>query len=214
MFEKRFTVDLGNKRVNCKTYSLREYLQVIFSKNSHSSDLIKKAYSDIIKNNVEGDGFNKHESELLLLNLILHSEHENEPKLKYVCSCDHEFETIIKPQYIQIDYDKSDINIPYKFTNFSIKFKWPDLWDDDNITLMIAKCIEYIYVGDERIKVSDLSDAELDDLYDAIQPEDIEKIKNILLKPKVVAGVPVKCPKCGKTEVKVLKGFKEIESVI
>jgi hypothetical protein len=52
----------------------------------------------------------------------------------------------------------------YSLDGLRIQFKYPELFDDTNVALMIAKSIDYIIVNGEQIFVDDLSDQEIDDL--------------------------------------------------
>jgi hypothetical protein len=212
MFEKKFKVAVGDKIIDCKSYTLREYTELVFSKSGSKSETMKLVYADIIKNNTNAGELNKHESELLLINLTANSEHEEVPELKYTCECGHTHYVKVDVKNAYIDGD--DELEAYTFPKFKLGLKWPKLWADDDVGQMIADCIDSIYVANEQISIEDLSDLELNDLYDAITESDIHSIKKILTAPKPVLPVSIKCPECGKRHVHVIKGFKEFLEIL
>lgn len=214
MFKNTFNVRLDGKTIECKPYTLRDYVALNLSKTTGTVELMKQTYSRILAESTGGQKLNKHESELALVNIIARSEHFEETMLDYECECGFEFKTKVNIAHATVDYNDSDISKLYKFKNFSIALKWPDLWADDDVTSMIVNAIDAIYVGDERIEINDLSDAELDDLFNAITEDDINYIKKILLAPKVSLGVPVKCPNCGKLHAHQIIGFKEFVDIL
>lgn len=212
MLTKSFDVRVVDQVVKCKSYTLRDLVKISLTKTASDSEPLKKIYSEILSKCVLSDTkFNKHESELLLIHLIAQSESEDCPKLEYTCECGKTKKVNLNLNHISID--NLDTPLILKLKNFSIKFKWPDLWADDDIASMIAKSIEAIYVGDERIELDDLTDTELNDLYSAITDEHIDYINKMLTAPVPVLGVPVKC-ECGKTSVEKLIGFKAFMDVI
>lgn len=214
MFEKKFNVKLGSSVVECKSYSLRDYTSLIISKDSTISDNMKKVYSSIIEKCTGLMNLPKHDAELVLINLIANSEHFGKVTQEYTCECGHVHDVELDVSKAQVDYGNSNLETLYPFKKFKVAFRWPELWDDDNVPLMIAKSIESIYVGDERIFVEDLNELELEDLYNAITEDDINYIKSFLLAPQPVLVVPIKCPKCGKSHVHIIKGFKEFVEVL
>lgn len=212
MFEKKFKVKVGNKVINCTSYTLRDYTELAFSKNGSGSELMKQKYNEILSEHTDADNLVKHEAELLLINLTAQSEHEEIPSLKYTCECGHQHNVSVDVSKAYISGD--DTIAEHSFPKFKIGFKWPKLWDDDDVGSMIANCIDVIYAKDERVKVEDLELNELDDLYDAITESDINSIKEILTAPIVVLPVSITCPECGKRHIHVIKGFKEFLEIL
>ena len=214
MFDIHFDVKTDSGLIKCKAFTLKEYLNLIIAKSNSNSDLMKLAYNEIIKNNTNATNLSKHDAELILVNLIIKSEYENSVYKDYVCECGNEIKVEIDPSKIRVDYDGKNINDLYPFDKFKLLFKWPELWSDDNIADMIVRCIDSIFVGDERIKLDDLSEEELDDLYELLTLDEIEKIKDFLLAPQISLIVSFKCDKCGKRHTKTIKGLKSFLEII
>lgn len=214
MHELDFKVRINKKEVNCKSFSLKEYLKFLLAKTSKDSSLIKQWMIDVLKSNTNFESLTKHDCELLIINLLSKSIHQDDIKKQFVCDCDHEFDVTIDPTKIYVNYNDCEIENLYTFQNFKLGFRYPDLFEDDNIPLMILKSIEYIYVEDDRILLDDLSESELDDLYTAISPNDMENISKILLKPKIQSDIPIVCSKCGKSHVHSVIGFKSFVELL
>ena len=214
MYTDNFSIKVGTNVVKCNVITLNDYIKFLFAKSSDNSDLIKKWMTDILKSNTSANDLNKHESELVIVNLLSKSLNETTATQEYECECGNKFNVDIDTTKAYINYSDKDISELYAFKNFKILFKYPELFADDNVPKMIVDCIDSIFVGDDRISITDLNDAELDDLYSAITPEDMERIRDILLGPKIQLAVPVKCPKCGKSHVHVITGFKEFIRII
>ncbi|ADG60097.1 baseplate hub [Acinetobacter phage Acj9] len=206
-------LDLGRTKVSIVPYTLRDHIAILASRINSDSDLMKKAYSDVLAKCVD-QKMNKHESELALIHLIAKSDHQDEVYQDFTCDCGYTQKAKIDIDKTYIDVDESSIETPYAFENYKVKFKWPKLWADDNVGSMVAESIEAIYIGNDRITVEDLTDLELDDLYDAFTEDHINSITKILLAPKVVLVQQVKCEKCGKAHVNVIKGLKEFIDIL
>lgn len=212
MYEIEFNVKLADKVVKCTTFNLEDYVKFLFSRGSDNSKLIKKWSTDILKSNTDAVDLDKHDAELVLVNLIARSLNQHKIEQEYVCECGNEFKIAIDSNHATVDYPGS--KLVYAFKNFKIGFKWPKLFDNDNVPDMIAKAIDAIYVGDEKIYIDELNEQELNDLYAAITVEDINYIKEMLIAPKVQLAVPVTCPKCGKSHVHVIRGFPEFIRIL
>lgn len=212
---KQFKVKIDSKIIDCQTYTLEDYMKILVSRRADNSDEIKKVFDKIIKKYTDAKNLSKHEAELLLINLIAYSQNETgQFKINYGCDCGETIPVNLKLNQTYIDYNDTDINELYNFNKFKLKLKWPDLWDDDDIPSMIAKCIEAVYVGNERIEIDDLNEQEIVDLYSAISEDDIMSMKNILLSPKPVLPVAFDCPKCGKKHIESISGFKKFIEVL
>lgn len=204
---------LPDKEITFKRYTLRDHMNILVSKINSDSELMKKAYSEVLGKCI-GQKLNKHESEFALINIIAKSDYEDKVIQNYTCDCGVVIPAEIKIENAYIDFAEESIDELYSFKKFKVKFKWPDLWADDDIVSMILKSIEAIYVGNERIEIDDLNDAEMDDLIEAISETDINNITKKLLAPKPVLPVSVKCPACGKSHSHVLIGFKQFIEVL
>lgn len=201
MFEYKFKVNVGQKNINCRAFTLREYKKLMESKKDGT---LKDTILELIKNCTDAVDLNKQESELLLVKLWAESLGEINTTGSWVCSCGHEQDVPINISYAQMSDPEP---LMYDFTNFQIKFRYPRLFEDANTISMVLNCIEYILVENEKIRIDDLNDKEIDDLYQAITIDDIEKITAMLLKPSIYLGVPISC-ECGKNDVFTIEGLK------
>ncbi len=201
-FEYKFDVSIGSKTFKCRAFTLGEYKDLMKAKADGN---IKDTVLDILNKCTNARNLTKQESEMLLVKLWAHSTGEVNINTVYTCECEKEILVPINMNYIQLD-DVQDII--YDFKNFKIKFKYPKIFEDSNKALMVASCIDYIIVGDEKLKVDDLTEQELSDLYTAITTEDMIKISDMLVNPTIYMAIPIQC-ECGKSHIKVIKGLKE-----
>lgn len=207
MIQYKFETRISGKTIHCRAFTLEEYLQLIQAKSDGN---IPSKIKELINNCTDATDLNRQESELLILKLWANSIGEVNHQASWVCECGNEIEVPINFTYAQID---SPEDLWYDLKNFKIKFKYPKIFDDSNIALMIAECIEYILVNNEQIYVEELNDQELNDLYSAITADDIVKIKEMLLKPKVSLSVPISCA-CGKSHIHTITGLKEFFKIM
>lgn len=220
MFEKQLCFTLADTDdkvtfIKARTYTLREHMALNLAKTSADSDLLKKAYNEILEKNVKYlKDPTKIDAEIILINLIAASEHENEVRQDYTCECGHTESIKLDITKTYTEYSGASVKELYPIQKFKLKLRWPKLWADDDITKMIVECIEAIYIGNERIEIEDLNETELNDLYDLLTEEHIQKIKTLLLTPKPVLPVFIKCKSCGKQHVHIIKGFKEFTEIL
>lgn len=205
MYEYKFDVRVGSKIINCRAFTLKEYLELITAKKNGSvEEIVKKLIKDCT--NAKAKDLNRQESELLLIHLWAHSLGEVNHENSWKCTCGTEIPTHINLLHTQVDAPE---DLWYTLGNIKIKFHYPKIFDDKNIACMIVSCIETIHANGESIPVEDLNEKELEDLYSIITESDIVAIKDMLLKPTVYLAVPIKCPECGKTHAHVIRGLKE-----
>lgn len=201
-YEYNFDVSVGSKTIHCRAFTLREYKELMHAKISGG---LKEKVEEILLSCTDAKDLNRQEAELLLVKLWAHSTGEVNSEAIYTCECGKENIVALNINYAQLD-DSEDLI--YDFKNFKIKFKYPKIFNDSNIALMITTCIDYIIVGDEKLSIEDLTDVELNDLLTAITTEDAERIAAMLLKPSIYLAVPIQC-ECGKHHVYTIKGLKE-----
>lgn len=214
MYDVKFNVKLESGIVECKPFTLEDYTKFLFARSSENSDLIKKWMSDILETNTNAKDLSKHESEILIVNLLAKSLNESDIYQEYVCDCGNEFDVKIDISKIFTNYNDVSIDDLYLLNDFKLSLAWPKLFEDDNVAQMIVNSIKDIYVGDDCIPIDDLSELELNDLYSVITPEDMDKIKNILLSPTIQLAAPIVCPECGKNHVHTISKFKEFIRIL
>lgn len=205
----KFETRINGKHIQCRAFKLKEYLDLIAAKAKNNGE-VAIVIKDIIKNCTDAVGLNRQESELLIIKLWAHSIGEVNHEGSWHCTCGREIPVPINFTFAQIDAPEE---LWYSLPGFKIKFKYPELFDDANKAMMIAKCIDYILVNNEQIYFSDLTDNEIDDLYSAITTDDVIKISEMLLKPTVQLSVPISC-ECGESHIHTIKGLKEFFKIM
>lgn len=210
----KFNVKLESGIVECIPFTLEDYTKFLFARSSDNSDLIKTWMIDILKTNTSAKNLSKHESEIIIVNLLAKSLNESDILQEYVCECGNEFDVKIDVSKIFVNYNNKNIDDLYSLKDFKLKLNWPKLFEDDNVAQMIVNSIKQIYVGDDCIPIDELSEIELNDLYSAINPEDMDNIKDILLSPTIHLAAPVVCPECGKSHVHMISKFKEFIRIL
>ena len=203
----KFETRINGKNIQCRAFTLEEYANLIAAKKNGTIDECVKA---LLRECANASGLNKQESELLIVILWAHSIGEVNHEVTWNCTCGRKIPVPLNYTHAQIDPPE---DLWYDLKGFKIKFKYPNLFDDSDIPMMISKCIDYIVVGNEQIYFNDLNDAEIDDLYSAITTEDVVNIKNMLLKPQVQLAVPITC-ECGISHIHVIKGLKEFFKIM
>lgn len=203
MYDYKFDVKIGSKVVNCRAFTLEEYLGLISAKKDGT---LEETINNLILKCSNAKNLNKQESELLIVNLWAHSMGKVNQENTWRCSCGHETQTYINLLYTQID-DPDDLWLTIR--GIKIKFRYPRIFEDKNTAHMIVSCIESVFVNGENIPVDDLTEEEINDLYAFITEEDIITIKDLLLKPTVQLSVPIKCESCGASHVHTIRGLKE-----
>lgn len=197
-----FTVRVGSKDINCRAFTLREYKDLL---EAHLNDELERVVLDILDNCSDAKDLSKHEAELLLIKIWAHSLGEVNHEHDYTCSCGKTFKVPMNFMHAAVT---GESDLIYPLANFKLKLKYPKIFEDKNTAQMVACCIDYIIVDGTQIKVEDLSEVEINDLYSAITVEDITKIAALLLKPTIEMGIPISC-ECGESSVHVIRGFKE-----
>lgn len=203
---------IGDRKINCDHVTLREYLALCFTRNSESSDDIKKHIKYLV--NKAALDLNKHESEFALVHLLSRSLSNDDIKTSFVCECDNIFEVVLPFRNTRLVFNGPEEPKLYPLQKFKLELRWPELFDDDDIFAMVLNSIVAVHVGSERIPFDELNSKEQDDLLDAITREDICSIKEELTRPQAQLFVQPSCPKCGKRHLKTLSTLKEFIEIL
>lgn len=204
-----FNIKVGNKNVDLKAITLREYMELLaLGTGQEFKDKINGLLKPL-------DGFNKVEKEFALVSLLAKSI-TNHHQASYFCACG-------KETNVNIDYNLMQLVIPesdtvhsgmYQLSHFKVKLKYPtDLFSDSNMFDLIISCIDGIYTESDVLRLEDLSDQEMDNFINAFTVDDVLKIRKYLLAPFIQIAVPVKC-ECGQAGVKHVKGFRECLEIL
>lgn len=198
--------------IKCKTFPLKPYSEILVAKSKEEpiSDLLKQLLQDYS----EAQHLAKHDAEYVLIHLLNNSLNEDVvPRVIKQCSdCKHEeeIELDLKRLSIYKSIELSDIN----FGKFKLRMRYPKIFDDSNMTLLITSCIDSVIIGDEVIGLEDLTEIELNDLYEAITTDHLKQMRDMLINPEIQLAIPYKCPSCGKEEVFVISGLSNLLSLI
>lgn len=201
-YKYNFDLYIGEKVIPCRAFTLREYKQILESKYNGT---LKEKILEVINNCCDCSGLNKQEMELLIVKLWANSMGEVNIEADWPCDCGKPVRVSLNMNHTQIT-DHEDIY--YDFGQFKIKFKYPEIFCNENKAVVISSCIDYIIVGNENLKIDDLTSNEIDDLYNNITLEDVEKIYSALMGPTIYLATPINC-ECGKTHIHTIKGLKE-----
>lgn len=182
--------------------TLGKYKELIKAKLSGDSDFLES-----IKTLVPLD-MPRHEAQKHLVKLW-NSSLQPDIELEHKCSCgkSHKF----RPNFNHITIsDKPALD--YHLEGFKLVLKWPNFFTEPSITGILT-CIDYIVVGNDKIKLDELSVSEEDSLCGALTEDHISNIKTILYSPELILATPIKC-ECGIQSINVLKGFKTLFSLM
>lgn len=198
--------------IQCKTFPLKPYSEILITKSKGES--IVPLLKDLLNQYANAGHLPKHDAEFVLIHLLNNSLNEDvTPRvIKQCLACEHKEEVALDLKHLSIYKSKelSDVD----FGKFKIRLRYPKIFDDSNTALLITSCIDAIVVGDEVIGVDDLTDVELNDLYEAITVDHLREIKDMLLSPEIQLAIPYKCPSCGKEEVFVISGLSNLLDLI
>lgn len=203
-----FVTKIGDKTINCRAFTLREYKDLLKAK---LEGRLEEEILELFKKCTDAPELPRHEGELLLVKLWAQSLGEVNVERPWHCACGRE--QMVPMNLIQASTTEAR-EVVWGFTNFKIRFRWPNIFQDKYKAQTVAECIHSIVTPDDvEIFPDDLSDEEVNDLYSAITVEDIEKIFAHLTEPQVQLAVPISC-ECGHNEIHVVKGLKEFFKLI
>ena len=136
--------------------------------------------------------------------------------------CDHANEVVIPLESIKINMPEDVVSLIELTDEISVQLKWPtysDLGDLDmadgasQVTQtfdMIAKCIDSVLTGDERISMKDEPKEEVMDFIESLTSEQFDKIREYVeLMPKLKHDVEFKCVSCSDTNKITLEGMND-----
>ncbi|WJZ28090.1 baseplate hub [Serratia phage 92A1] len=196
-----FKLNIDDQIITCRTFTLDEYSELLAAKaNGTLNQAILSLFAACVKSPV---ALNKHQSELVLINLWARSIAQEHIKT-WVCKCG-------KEHPVKLDFSQAyipDTELPtYRIGNAVLNLRYPKLFEDSNKFDMVTSCIEGISIGSENLTLEELTTQEQDELVQAITLEIASEIADLLTKPKPIMGVPITC-ECGEHSVHVIEGLK------
>lgn len=201
-YTNTFTVSLDDQNINCRSFTLDEYTDLIAAKATGTlNDTVLALMSACVKGS---ETLNKHQAELVLINLWAQSLSQDHT-LSWMCDkCGKSHK--VKVNFSQVQTSEHELP-KYKLGNAVLNLKYPKLFEDTNKFDMVTRSIESISIGSENLTLEELTTQETMELVEAITLEDATKIAEMLLEPTPYLGVPIKC-ECGEEGVHVISGFK------
>lgn len=147
-------------------------------------------------------------------------------KVQIKCKeCDHANEIVIPLESIKINMPENIVSLIELTDEISVQLKWPtysDLGDLDmadgasQVTQtfdMIAKCIDSVLTGEERISMKDEPKAEVMEFIESLTSEQFDKIREYVeLMPKLKHDVEFTCVSCSDTNKITLEGMNDFFS--
>lgn len=206
MYNYNFEIQVRDKVIKCRAFTLGEYRDLIKAKaEGKIKDFVPKLIKDCTN-----EELSRAEAEVVLVKLWAHSLGNVNVFVEHKCSCG-------KHLQVPVSFDRANCSkkaaIVQELKGFKLILKEPKLFDDSNVIQMILKSIDHISVGDEQIKLEDLTDTEQGDLYEAITTDVIDEIKNKLLQSTVELATPISC-ECGENSVMHLKGLTDFMRIL
>lgn len=206
MYNYNFEVQVRDKTIKCRAFTLAEYRDLIKAKaDGQIKDFVPKLIKECTNTELT-----RAEAEVVLVKLWAHSLGNVNIFVEHKCECGQVLQVPVSLDRANCSKKKPIIQ---ELKGFKLVLKEPKLFDDSNVIQMILKSIDHISVGDEQIKLEDLTDAEQGDFYEAITNDIITELKNKLLESTVELAVPVICD-CGKNSVLHLKGLTDFMRIL
>ncbi|CCI88766.1 gp26 baseplate hub subunit [Yersinia phage phiR1-RT] len=207
MYNYTFDVSLKDKTIKCRAFTLEEYRDLLKAK---ADGKVKDVVLDLIRKCSNATDLSKAEAEVVLIKLWAYSLGDVNFISTHVCTCGNKIDVPISINSIQ--YPELE-DIWHDFGQFKIKFKQPKLFDNENVINMVFSCIDFLLIDKEEVKIEDLTDIEIQDLYNFITIEMISEISAKLTKAEAYIALPIVC-KCGESSVKLISGLKSFMEML
>lgn len=207
MYNYTFDVALKDKTVKCRAFTLEEYRDLLKAKADGN---VKDVVLDLIKKCSNAKGLTKVEAEVVLIKLWAYSLGDVNFTSIHECACGNKIDVPISIDVIQ--YPEQE-DVWHDFGQFKIKFKQPKLFDNENVINMVFSCIDFLLINGEEVKIEDLTNEEIQDLYNFITIEMIAEISAKLTKAEAYIALPIAC-KCGENSVKLISGLKSFMEIL
>lgn len=223
----------SDKKISFRPFLVKEQKLLLMMNESEDGKEVVKIVKQIIQNCIVSDidvnTLPIFDLEYIFLNLRARSVGEI-VKLQYRCNNilkDNNGENVNCNSIEKFEVDLTKINptIDTKYDkkimfseNIGLVMKYPTFEDlqniettkeDELVSELISKCIDYIFDNENIYYVKDYTKEELTDFIDNLQQKDLEKIQNFFnATPKIKHTIDFKCKKCGYKEDIVLEGLQ------
>lgn len=209
--EYNFTIDIQGKEIAARAFTLKEYLGLIAAKQAGK---FREEITTVVKE-CTGLDINKDlpkaQAEYVVFMLMVTSIGEINHDDEYVCSCGNEIYTPINFNHIQIDKPVEHNEV---INGLTLHFKPAKIFGDSDKIHTFLDRLDYLIVDGEQIFSDSLSDEEVGDLQTLITYDLVEKVCDIILKPTIHMGVPIKCDKCGSYHVEEFNSLNDFMGLV
>ena len=202
----KFQIKVEQKVINCRAFTFGEFQSLIEAK---TDGRLAEAIYNVIRDctDIDVSELPRHTAELIFLKVWIHSLNRVNIDHVWVCGeCGAE-----TPVTLNIDsaYTTSpDTDLFYDLGQVKMKFRYPRIFEDDDLMQMIITCTEYIVIGNDQYTLDDLDETDFDKVLTMINDTAVTEIIDMLLAPSVVLAVPIKCS-CGESGVHKVVGLHE-----
>ncbi|QPI13923.1 baseplate hub subunit [Serratia phage 4S] len=196
-----FTLNIDDQILDCRTFTLDEYELFVEAKTTGNlREYTKSLLAACCK---QADSLNKHQAELVLINLWARS-------IAQVHELDWQCGVCGKSHKVKVDFSQAQISehaLPkYRIGEAVLDLRYPKLFEDANKFDMVSNCITGLTVGSENLKIEDLTSIEINELIGAITLENAVEMAELLVRPRPIMGIPINC-ECGEYGVHVIDGL-------
>lgn len=187
---------------------------------------IKQIVNNCVLDDIDLKTMPMFDLEYIFLNLRIKSVGEN-TEITFKGIEDSDCEECKKSKKIKVDLNKvkvhkdpkhdklvkinKDVSIQMKYPTFEILQRIELASEDNNIEklfLVIAKCIECVYDGEERTDMIDCTPEEQVEFLDSLTQKQFEKIQQFFdTSPSVRHKVDLSCKTCGREQFYTLEGI-------
>lgn len=216
-----------NKTIKYRPFLVKEEKLLFLAKEADDINEVVKCIKQIISNccldEIDVDSLPTFDIEMFFLHLRINSVGEN-VQMIYTCDsviddniCAHKTEFELELKNVQYIVEPDHSNVIKLNDSVGLKFNYPTLNIPDailndkfeeNAYEIIGEYLDCVFDESQVYKTKDLSKEELNNFFDNLSLEHVQKIKNFFIKnPKVALKQNVICSKCSKEKQIELEGI-------
>lgn len=217
----RITIPSTGKQTRFRPFLVKEEKVLLLAMESRDEKLILDAVGDTIvaclEEPIDKDRLTSFDLEFMFTKIRAKSVGEV-ANIGIECSeCKEQNEVGINVDDIALPVKKTDMKIAITET-FTLEMKWPTLGDiakmpteagTENMLSMLRVAMVALHTPDERIDLSEYSDAEIEAFIESMNTSQFNKIRKFMESiPSLKHNVEFNCVKCGHHNTRVLEGMQ------